>query len=109
MVGNGSKRTPGLVSTWCSQTPGREKSTHLEQALNLVAWGGIYLIDDLSPQVGWPEGHEDSVKRLFAELEGRDDFHCVRLAWSSGLLMAVRSQAAGRRAGDSDREGVAEI
>ncbi|WP_407565775.1 O-methyltransferase [Streptomyces sp. 184] len=74
-----------FADTW----PG--KFTHLDQALDLVAPGGTYLIDDLLPQPGWPEGHEVSVERLLAELDERKDFRCVRLAWASGLLMAVRT------------------
>ncbi|MGT2526141.1 O-methyltransferase [Streptomyces nojiriensis] len=77
----------GLVfaDTW----PG--KFTHLERALELVAPGGTYLIDDLFPQPGRPEGHDASVRRLLAELDEREDFRCVRMAWASGLLMAVRA------------------
>jgi hypothetical protein len=60
-------------------------------ALELVAPGGTYLIDDLSPQPGWPESHDSSVKRLLARLDEREDFRCVRLAWASGLLMSVRT------------------
>ncbi|MEU6371947.1 class I SAM-dependent methyltransferase [Streptomyces sp. NPDC046909] len=74
-----------FADTW----PG--KFTHLERALDLVAPGGTYLIDDLDPQPGWPEGHEASVARLLTELEAREDFRTVRLAWASGLLMAVRT------------------
>lgn len=74
-----------FADTW----PG--KFTHLERALELVAPGGTYLIDDLSPQPGWPQAHKTAVKRLLAELEGRHDFRTVRLAWASGLVMAVRS------------------
>jgi predicted O-methyltransferase YrrM len=73
-----------FADTW----PG--KFSHLDQALSLVGQGGTYLIDDLSPQAGWPEGHGDAVERLLAELAQRKDFHTVRLAWASGLLMAVR-------------------
>ncbi|MEW2174884.1 class I SAM-dependent methyltransferase [Streptomyces sp. NPDC005406] len=74
-----------FADTW----PG--KFTHLERALQLVAPGGTYLIDDLDPQPGWPQGHGASVERLLTELEERQDFRSVRMAWASGLLMAVRS------------------
>ena len=74
-----------FADTW----PG--KFTHLERALKLVAHGGMYVIDDLFPQPGWPEGHGESVKRLLAELAERTDFQSVRLGWASGLLMAVRT------------------
>lgn len=74
-----------FADTW----PG--KFTHLDRALDLVAPGGTYLIDDLDPQPGRPEGHETSVARLLAELEDLTDFRSVRLAWASGLLMGVRA------------------
>lgn len=73
-----------FADTW----PG--KFTHLERALRLVAPGGTYLIDDLDPQPDWPEEHADAVRRLLAGIEERKDFRSVRLAWASGLLMAVR-------------------
>ncbi|WP_030302012.1 O-methyltransferase [Streptomyces katrae] len=77
-----------FADTW----PG--KFTHLERTLELVASGGTYLIDDLSPQPGWPAGHGAAVQRLLTDLEEREDFHSVRMAWASGLLMAVRSSHA---------------
>ncbi len=79
-----------FADTW----PG--KFTHLGQALDLVAPGGTYLIDDLFPQPGWPEGHAASVHLLLTELGERQDFRSVRLAWASGLLMAVRSEPWGK-------------
>jgi predicted O-methyltransferase YrrM len=78
-----------FADTW----PG--KFTHLDRALELVAIGGTYLIDDLHPQPGWPEDHHASVESLLADLEGRTDFRTVRLTWASGLLMAVRTVPAG--------------
>ncbi|MFJ6085348.1 O-methyltransferase [Streptomyces sp. NPDC092369] len=75
-----------FADTW----PG--KFTHLERALDLVAPGGTYLIDDLLPQPDWPQAHKDAVKRLVGEVEGRPDLRSVRLAWSSGLVMAVRGE-----------------
>jgi predicted O-methyltransferase YrrM len=74
-----------FADTW----PG--KFTHLEEALQLVTLGGTYLIDDLDPQPGWQEEHGASVKRLLTDLEEREDFRSVRIAWASGLFMAVRS------------------
>ncbi|WP_420311195.1 O-methyltransferase [Streptomyces sp. YS-B37] len=78
-----------FADTW----PG--KFTHLERALDLVAPGGTYLIDDLTPQPDWPESHAAAVTRLLAELDAHPDFRSVRLAWSSGLVMAVRGAPGG--------------
>ncbi|MFD5143663.1 O-methyltransferase [Streptomyces sp. NPDC058401] len=76
-----------FADTW----PG--KFTHLDRALELVAPGGTYLIDDLLPQPGWPQDHATSVARLLTDLDARKDFRCTRLSWSSGLLLAVRTAA----------------
>ncbi|MER5214493.1 class I SAM-dependent methyltransferase [Streptomyces sp. NPDC002838] len=68
------------------------KFTHLDRVLELVAPGGMYVIDDLAPQPGWPDGHEAAVTDLLATLEERSGFRTTRLTWSSGLLIAVRTQ-----------------
>ena len=69
------------------------KFTHLDEALALLRPGGIYLIDDLLPQSNWPEGHAPKVDALIERLERRTDFLSVRLAWASGLMIAVRAGA----------------
>ncbi|WP_052850211.1 O-methyltransferase [Streptomyces avicenniae] len=74
-----------FADTW----PG--KFTHLDRALALVAPGGSYLVDDLDPVPGWPAGHETDVRRLLDELDAPPGFRTVRLAWSTGLLLAVRT------------------
>jgi predicted O-methyltransferase YrrM len=69
------------------------KFSHLDEALALLRTGGIYLIDDLLPQSNWPEGHAAKVPVLIDRLERRSDFTTVRLAWSSGLMIAVHHGA----------------
>lgn len=66
------------------------KFNALQLALNVVARGGYYMIDDLYPQPGWPEGHAPKVPRLVSELEGRRDFVSLKLDWASGLMVLVR-------------------
>jgi len=66
------------------------KFTHLDDALALLRPGGIYVIDDLLPQPNWPDGHAPKVPALIDELEGRDEFVSVKLAWASGVMIAVR-------------------
>jgi predicted O-methyltransferase YrrM len=67
------------------------KFTHLDLALALVRIGGIYFIDDLLPQPSWPEEHAPKVPRLIADLQSRPGFVTTRLAWSSGLMILVRT------------------
>jgi len=66
------------------------KYTMLDQTLALLRPGGFYVIDDMLPQASWPEGHAPRVPCLLATLAARADLHTVTLAWSSGLVVAVR-------------------
>jgi predicted O-methyltransferase YrrM len=66
------------------------KFSHLDEALGLLRPGGIYVIDDLLPQPNWPEGHAPKVPAIIDDIERRDDFVTVRLAWASGLMLVVR-------------------
>ncbi len=61
-----------------------------EAALELLAPGGFYVIDDLSPKPAWDEGHRKQIEPLVTELEHTAGLACVRLGWSTGLLVAVK-------------------
>jgi predicted O-methyltransferase YrrM len=61
----------------------------LDETLALLKRGGVYVIDDMSPQANWPEGHQANVDCLVARLEARADLVVTRLAWASGLVLAV--------------------
>ena len=67
------------------------KFSQLDEALALLKGGGIYFIDDLLPQPNWPEGHAPKVPVLIDEIERREGFVTVRLAWGSGLMLVVRT------------------
>lgn len=69
------------------------KFTHLDLALSLLEVGGIYFVDDLLPQPSWPEGHASKVPVLIADLENRRGFVATKLAWASGLMVVVRTNA----------------
>ena len=68
------------------------KYANLDAALNSLATGGIYVIDDMLLQPNWPEGHDDNVDKLVADLEGREDLHLVKMAWSTGILLATKKK-----------------
>lgn len=61
----------------------------LDETLALLKPGGLYVVDDMSPQPNWPEGHQASVDGLISRLEARADLVVTRLAWASGLVLAV--------------------
>lgn len=67
------------------------KFSHLDAALSLLKPGGIYVVDDLLPQPSWPDDHAPRVPKFIEEIEARQGYAVVKLAWSSGLLMLVRT------------------
>jgi len=73
-----------FADTW----PG--KFNHLEDALELLRTGGFYVVDDLLPQVNWPEGHAPKVAALISALERNANLVLGRLMWSSGIIVATR-------------------
>ena len=62
----------------------------LEETLNLLKSGGIYLIDDMLPQPNWPENHEKNVEVLVQNLESRKDIQLTKMCWSTGLILITK-------------------
>jgi predicted O-methyltransferase YrrM len=69
------------------------KFSQLDETLSLLCAGGLYVADDLLPQANWPEGQGDRVPELLEALESHRDFFVVRMAWASGIVVAVRTGA----------------
>ncbi|MDT0607730.1 O-methyltransferase [Croceitalea rosinachiae] len=68
------------------------KYSELDEILNLIQIGGFYVIDDMSTQPNWPEGHQDNVDGLITYLEKREDFNLTKMNWSTGVIIAVRTK-----------------
>ena len=66
------------------------KYANLDAALNSLPTGGLYIIDDMLPQPNWPAGHGDNVIKLVADLESRNELQIVKMAWSTGILIATK-------------------
>ena len=66
------------------------KYTHLDDALRLLNPGGLYVIDDMLPQADWPDDHRAKAECLIAELERREDLTLTKMAWSTGVIVAVK-------------------
>ena len=62
----------------------------LDEALALLRPGGLYVVDDMSPQPNWPIGHQPRVDALAARLKSHPDLTTVALGWASGLVIAAR-------------------
>lgn len=69
------------------------KYSDLETLLALIPVGGFYIIDDMSVQPNWPEGHEQNAEKLVHYLEQRTDLTITKLNWSTGLIVAVKTKA----------------
>ena len=68
------------------------KFSGLQLALNVVAPGGYFVIDDLLPQPNWPEGHAPRVPKLIHKLENNPLFKSVKMEWASGIMVLVRNK-----------------
>ena len=73
-----------FADTW----PG--KYNHLEETLLLLKQGGLYIVDDMSPQDNWPEGHDKKVNSLIEYLENRDDLLITKMSWSTGVIICTK-------------------
>lgn len=64
----------------------------LDEVLNLLSPGGLYVIDDMLPQPNWPEGHAIKVESLMDTLSCKVDLHVCSLPWSCGIVIATKCQ-----------------
>lgn len=62
----------------------------LEETLDLIKVGGFYVIDDMTKEPNWPEGHEEKANRLLEYLDKREDFNLTKMNWSTGVLIASK-------------------
>lgn len=68
------------------------KFHRLEETLQLLAPGSIYIVDDLLPLPTWEEAHLSRVVQFIATLENRNDLYVTKLNWSTGILIAVKTR-----------------
>ncbi|HEX8548204.1 MAG TPA: class I SAM-dependent methyltransferase [Cytophagaceae bacterium] len=62
----------------------------LDEVLNMVSQGGLYIIDDMLPQPNWPEGHAEKASKLISYLDTREDLFLVKQVWATGIIVAVK-------------------
>jgi predicted O-methyltransferase YrrM len=62
----------------------------LDEVLEMLHKGGLYIVDDMLPQANWPAGHQEKALRLIAFLESRADLVLTKLHWSTGIIVAVK-------------------
>ena len=62
----------------------------LEEVLEMLNKGGLYIVDDMLPQSNWPEGHQEKVLNFVKYLESRSDLNLTKQNWSTGIIIAVK-------------------
>ncbi|MGM0883055.1 MAG: O-methyltransferase [Bacillota bacterium] len=62
----------------------------LDEVLGMLKPNGLYIIDDLNPQPNWPEGHGEKVHKLIETLDQKEDFHILKLDWSTGIMILTK-------------------
>jgi predicted O-methyltransferase YrrM len=66
------------------------KFEYLDETLELLAPGGLYVIDDLLMLSSWGETHVSKVYHLISTLEKKEDLRITKLNWSVGLIIAAK-------------------
>ena len=66
------------------------KFFQLEDALNALKIGGLYVIDDLLPQPTWLDNHQPAVEQLIQILDQRSDLVVTKLHWASGIMICTK-------------------
>jgi len=62
----------------------------LNEVLNMLVPGALYIIDDMLPQSNWPDGHQEKALQLINDLDQRNDLLLTRLNWATGIIIAVK-------------------
>jgi predicted O-methyltransferase YrrM len=73
-----------FADTW----PG--KYLLLDEVLDMIEKGGIYIIDDMLPQQNWPTGHAEKAADLIADLDSREDIILTKMGWASGIVIITK-------------------
>ncbi len=62
----------------------------LDEVLEMLNIGGLYIIDDMLPQENWPEGHAEKAMHLEKCLEKRPDLKLTKLNWATGIIIVTK-------------------
>jgi len=62
----------------------------LEEVLEMLNKGGLYIVDDMLPQPNWPKGHQEKANNFVEYLESRSDLNLTKQNWATGIIIAVK-------------------
>ncbi|WP_113926094.1 O-methyltransferase [Cognataquiflexum aquatile] len=85
VLGNLEKRFDYIFAdTW------HGKYLLLEEVLDMLNPGGLYVVDDMLPQPNWPEGHAEKAIQFVKKLDQRTDLTLTKLVWATGIIIGVK-------------------
>lgn len=62
----------------------------LDEVLEMLNRGGLYIVDDMLPQPNWPDGHQEKAVKFVKYLESRSDLFVTKQHWATGIIIAVK-------------------
>lgn len=62
----------------------------LDEVLEMLNKGGLYIVDDMLPQPNWPDGHQEKAINFVKYLESRSDLALTKQNWATGIIIAVK-------------------
>ena len=62
----------------------------LDEVLEMLNQGGLYIVDDMLPQPNWPDGHQEKAINFVKHLESRNDLVMTKQNWATGIIIAVK-------------------
>ncbi|WP_317172513.1 class I SAM-dependent methyltransferase [Pedobacter foliorum] len=62
----------------------------LDEVMDMLNPGALYIIDDMLPQPNWPDGHQEKATKLIEDLENRNDLIITKQCWATGIVIATK-------------------
>lgn len=63
----------------------------LDEVLEMLNKGGLYIVDDMLPQSNWPDGHQEKAINFIKYLESRTDLTLTKINWATGIIIAAKN------------------
>ncbi|MGH3695339.1 MAG: O-methyltransferase [Pseudonocardiaceae bacterium] len=60
------------------------------ELVELLAPGGLYVVEDLLLQATWPADHQPRVDSFLGQIGDEPDLYVTQLQWDSGLIIAAK-------------------
>ena len=62
----------------------------LDEVLEMLNQGALYIVDDMLPHANWPDGHHEKATNFIKYLENRNDLFVTKQNWATGIIICVK-------------------